>query len=110
MGFSDSPASLLVFYGVVAQLGEHLLCTQEVAGSMPVNSTIFFRRVVMVVYMVTEYVLHTQSNKDCYFTTRKKAEKHILGRGFVEKGVLFEKGFEENVVGFVAVIHEIEVL
>lgn len=27
--------------GVIAQLGEHLICTQEVAGSMPVDSTNF---------------------------------------------------------------------
>ena len=29
-------------FGDVAQLGEHLPCTQRVAGSIPVISTIFF--------------------------------------------------------------------
>ena len=29
------------FHGDVAQLGEHLLCTQGVAGSIPVISTIY---------------------------------------------------------------------
>ena len=29
------------FYGVLAQLGEQLLCTQKVAGSRPAYSTIF---------------------------------------------------------------------
>ena len=28
------------FYGPIAQLGEHLVCTEEVAGSIPVWSTI----------------------------------------------------------------------
>ncbi len=29
--------------GVVAQMGEHLPCTQGVAGSIPVNSTSFIK-------------------------------------------------------------------
>ena len=32
----------VVAYGRVAQLGEHLLCKQGVAGSNPVTSTNFF--------------------------------------------------------------------
>ncbi len=32
----------VVARGVVAQLGEHLTGSQEVTGSSPVNSTIFF--------------------------------------------------------------------
>ena len=33
------PLDLLPFNGAVAQLGEHLICIQEVAGSIPVSST-----------------------------------------------------------------------
>ena len=29
----------LIFFGAVAQLGERLICTQEVAGSIPTSST-----------------------------------------------------------------------
>jgi hypothetical protein len=32
---------VVVFYGAIAQLGERLLCTQEVVGSIPSGSTIF---------------------------------------------------------------------
>ena len=28
-----------LMYGAVAQLGEHLVCTEKVAGSIPVSST-----------------------------------------------------------------------
>ena len=35
------PLDLLPFNGAVAQLGEHLICIQEVAGSIPVSSTSF---------------------------------------------------------------------
>ena len=35
------PLDLLSFNGAVAQLGEHLICIQEVAGSIPVSSTSF---------------------------------------------------------------------
>ena len=35
------PLDLLPFIGAVAQLGEHLICIQEVAGSIPVSSTSF---------------------------------------------------------------------
>jgi hypothetical protein len=31
----------VVFFGGIAQLGEHLICIQKVAGSIPVASTIF---------------------------------------------------------------------
>ena len=34
------PEHKAVVYGPVAHLGEHLLCTQGVAGSSPVRSTI----------------------------------------------------------------------
>ena len=33
---------LIPFYGGLAQLGERLLCTQEVSGSIPLVSTILF--------------------------------------------------------------------
>jgi hypothetical protein len=38
------PLDLLpvIFHGAVAQLGERLICIQEVAGSIPVSSTKFF--------------------------------------------------------------------
>ena len=32
--------------GAVAQLGEHRTCTAEVAGSNPVSSTLFKRRII----------------------------------------------------------------
>ena len=32
---------LKLLYGAVAQLGERLTCTEEVAGSIPVGSTMF---------------------------------------------------------------------
>ena len=35
------PLDLLPYIGAVAQLGEHLICIQEVAGSIPVSSTSF---------------------------------------------------------------------
>ena len=35
------PLDLPPFNGAVAQLGEHLICIQEVAGSIPVSSTSF---------------------------------------------------------------------
>ena len=35
------PLDLLPFIGAVAQLGERLICIQEVAGSIPVSSTSF---------------------------------------------------------------------
>jgi hypothetical protein len=31
-------------YGALAQLGERLLCTQEVSGSIPLGSTIKYRK------------------------------------------------------------------
>ena len=31
---------LILLYGAVAQLGERLLCKQEVAGSIPTSSTL----------------------------------------------------------------------
>ena len=37
-GISSSTWRLLM-YGAVAQLGEHLVCTEKVAGSIPVSST-----------------------------------------------------------------------
>ena len=33
--------SSYIFYGALAQLGERLLCTQEVSGSIPLGSTIY---------------------------------------------------------------------
>ena len=38
------PLDLLptIVYGAVAQLGERLICIQEVAGSIPVSSTLDF--------------------------------------------------------------------
>ena len=39
------PEVPLLFFkidGVIAQLGERLLCTQEVSGSIPLSSTIYF--------------------------------------------------------------------
>ena len=38
------PFAKVIAHGVVAQLGEHLSGRQEVAGSIPVNSTIFLCR------------------------------------------------------------------
>ena len=35
------PLDLMPHNGAVAQLGEHLICIQEVAGSIPVSSTSF---------------------------------------------------------------------
>ena len=35
------PIGLDYFFGAVAQLGERLICTQEVAGSIPTSSTNF---------------------------------------------------------------------
>ena len=37
--FSGRTRRLQVIYGAVAQLGEHLVCTEKVAGSIPVSST-----------------------------------------------------------------------
>ena len=37
------PLDLPPFNGAVAQLGEHLICIQEVAGSIPVSSTSFYK-------------------------------------------------------------------
>ena len=37
--FSGSTRRLQVIYGAVAQLGERLVCTEKVAGSIPVSST-----------------------------------------------------------------------
>ena len=34
--------------GALAQLGERLLCTQEVSGSIPLSSTIMLRRFTQV--------------------------------------------------------------
>ena len=42
--FLDSFLKFFVDIGGVAQLGEHLPCTQGVAGSIPVISTIFFKK------------------------------------------------------------------
>lgn len=39
---------LFCFYGVVAQLGEHLLCKQNVAGSSPVDSIFSGRRIMVI--------------------------------------------------------------
>ena len=38
------PLDLLpkIYFGAVAQLGEHLICIQKVAGSIPVSSTTLF--------------------------------------------------------------------
>ena len=35
------PDSFKIIYGGLAQMGERLLCTQEVSGSIPLVSTIF---------------------------------------------------------------------
>ena len=39
LGVVVTVESSLEFYGPVAHLGEHLVCTEEVAGSSPVRST-----------------------------------------------------------------------
>ena len=36
---NQSPNKLLLVFGAVAQLGEHLLCKQGVVGSIPISST-----------------------------------------------------------------------
>ena len=36
---SESISSILLSHGAVAQLGERLLCKQEVVGSIPISST-----------------------------------------------------------------------
>ena len=42
MGMGNFPIlNILNFFGELAQLGEHLLCTQRVSGSIPLFSTIF---------------------------------------------------------------------
>ncbi|BAO93215.1 hypothetical protein BSNT_06368 [Bacillus subtilis subsp. natto BEST195] len=35
----SNPVFPTIFYGALAQLGERLLCTQEVSGSIPLGST-----------------------------------------------------------------------
>ncbi|BAO93225.1 hypothetical protein BSNT_06452 [Bacillus subtilis subsp. natto BEST195] len=43
----SNPVFPTIFYGALAQLGERLLCTQEVSGSIPLGSTkSFFKKVV----------------------------------------------------------------
>ena len=37
--FESCPDRVFAYYGAIAQLGEHLLCTQGVIGSIPVSST-----------------------------------------------------------------------
>ena len=36
---SQQMLNMLIFYGAIAQLGERLLCKQEVGGSIPPGST-----------------------------------------------------------------------
>ncbi len=40
--FKSCHPDQFIFRGVIAQLGERLLCTQEVRGSIPLDSTSFF--------------------------------------------------------------------
>jgi hypothetical protein len=51
----DLPSgAVLKRHGDVAQLGEHLICIQGVAGSTPVISTIFIRRNFYKQYKIAE--------------------------------------------------------
>ena len=44
--FRDTLVCFVKDIGAIAQLGERLPCTQEVSGSIPLSSTIFFARFV----------------------------------------------------------------
>ena len=51
-----------LIYGAIAQLGEHLLCTQEVGGSIPPGSTI---RGAGDVAVTEDYSIRVQHSVKC---------------------------------------------
>ncbi len=51
----SNPVFPTIFYGALAQLGERLLCTQEVSGSIPLGSTKSFLKKVVDFEEVTLY-------------------------------------------------------
>ncbi len=61
-GWNGDRQRRLKSYGAVAQLVEHLLCKQDVIGSIPFSSTIFSRPLVSRSSLKTAYEgRHTQS-------------------------------------------------
>ena len=66
-GSSPPRPTTLIMSGGVAQLGERLPCTQEVIGSIPFTSTIFFERGG-----------RTESIKDCK-TYKRIQDKRFVG-------------------------------
>ena len=46
---------LKLLFGAVAQLGERLTCTEEVAGSIPVGSTVLVVKFLVVKFLVVKF-------------------------------------------------------
>ena len=72
-----------LFRGAIAQLGERLICIQEVVGSIPSGSTITLsddKSSLIGVGMFPKSMTHALSGRDCGFCG--KNDRHLAGQLF----------------------------